>query len=624
MLIGKNDDAKERVRQAVDIVDLVGSYMPLRRQGANFVGLCPWHEDTKPSLQVKPTRQSWKCWVCNDGGDIFSFVMKREGIDFREALEMLADRAGITLEANSSQPRPVAGSPGDKKTLFAACAWAEQQFQHCLQQATEAEVARKYFADRSVSSDSVERFHLGFSPDSWQWLLDHSRSTSFSPEVLEAAGLIAKSPNSGRYYDRFKGRVIFPIRDPQNRPIGFGGRILPEFATDRSAKYINSQETRLYSKSDQLYALNLAAAPIRKAKNAIVMEGYTDVIMAHQFDLPTAIAVCGTALTERHIRVLRRYAETITLVLDGDDAGQRRTNEILELFVASEVDLRILTLPEGLDPCDFLLNRGADAMQEMLHGARDAFEHAVDSRTRGIDLLRDTHRANQALEQILSIISKAPRLTADTSSSRLLRERQVIARLAREFRIEETVLRSRIAELRKATPAARAQTHRIDSSEQPRPRLSISDLDPCDAELIELLTQHPELVDKAVAEIVPDELSSNPTRTIYETYQVVLGRGEPVEFNRILTELDDPQLKNLLVSLDEQATEKEKHVQEDAAARLSWLIDHLRGRREADQGRAKQAALEQRNLGEDEELDLLQQLVEQERKRQGIPAPTDG
>jgi len=335
--------------------------------------------------------------------------------------------------------------------------------------------------------------------------------------------------------------------------------------------------------------------------------------------LPTAVAVCGTALTDRHIRVLRRYSDTITLVLDGDDAGQKRTNEILELFVASEVDLRILTLPEGLDPCDYLLGHGADAMLSLLDQARDAFEHAVESRTRGIDLLRDTHRANQALEQLLATISRAPRMTKDTSSSRLLRERQVIARLAREFRIDESVLRTRIGELRSATPAPR-----IKATESPKPRLSVNDLDPCDAELIELLTQHPELADDALAAILPDELSSRPTRMIYETYQVVLGKGEHVEFNRILTELDDPQLKNLLVSLDEQATEKEKHVQEDAASRLSGLIEHLRGRRQADHGRAKQAALEQRNLGEDEELDLLQQLVEQERKRQGIPAPTDG
>ncbi len=619
MSFGQNDDAKERIRQAVDIVDLIGSYMPLRRAGAAFEGLCPFHDDAKPSLKVNPARQSWKCWVCNEGGDIFSFVMRKEGFDFREALEFLADRAGVILQANAATPRAAAGSPGDKKTLYAACEWAEQQFGQCLQRSPDAEIARNYFADRSVNRDSVDRFHLGFSPDSWQWLLDRARSTPFSPEVLEAAGLLGKSAKSGRFYDRFKGRVIFPIRDPQNRPIGFGGRILPEFATDSSAKYVNSQETRLYSKSDQLYALNLASDSVRKTKNVIVMEGYTDVIMAHQFGLQTAVAVCGTALTERHIRILRRYADSITLVLDGDEAGQKRTNEILELFVASEVDLRILSLPQGLDPCDFLLNQGADAMQALLDQALDAFEHAVDSRTRGVDLLRDTHRANQALEQLLAIISKAPRMSADTSSARLLRERQVIARLAREFRMDETVLRTRIGELRKATPIAR-----MKAQQAPKPQLSVSDLDPCDAELIELLTQHPELVDQALASIVPGELLNDPTRTIYETYQVVLGRGEPVEFNRILTELDDPQLKNLLVSLDEQAIEKEKHVQEDAASRLRRLIDHLHGRREADQGRAKQAALEQRNLGEDEELDLLQQLVEQERKRQGIPAPTDG
>ena len=611
MSFGQNNDAKEQVRQAVDIVDLVSAYMPLRRQGANFVGICPWHDDSKPSLQVNQARQSWKCWVCNDGGDIFSFVMKREGIDFREALEMLADRAGVVLQSHAATPRPAAGSPGDKKTLYAACEWAEQQFQQCLQRSPDAEVARKYFADRRVNSESANRFHLGFSPDSWQWLLDRARSTPFSPEVLEAAGLLGKSPNSGRFYDRFKGRVIFPIRDPQSRPIGFGGRVLPEFATETSAKYINSQETRLYSKSDQLYALDLAADPARKAKNVIVMEGYTDVIMAHQFGLQTAVAVCGTALTERHIRVLRRYADSITLVLDGDDAGQRRTNEILELFVASEIDLRILTLPEGLDPCDFLLNQGAEALRSLLEKAMDAFEHAVESRTRGVDLLRDTHRANHALEQLLATISKAPRLTKDTSSSRMLRERQIIARLAREFRVEESVLRTRISELRKATPAPRSK-----ASEAPVPRLSVNDLDPCDAELIELLTQHPELADQALSAIVPDELSSRPTRMIYATYQVVLEKGEPVEFNRVLTEIDDPQLKSLLVSLDERAMEKEKHVQKDAASRLRWLIEHLRGRREADQGRAQQAALEQRDLDEKEELDLFQQILAQEAKRQ--------
>jgi DNA primase len=592
--------------------------MPLRRQGAGFTGICPWHDDTKPSLQVNPARQSWKCWVCNIGGDVFSFVMQNEGINFREALEMLADRAGIVLQQTSPQQRATPGSPNDKKTLYAACAWAEQQFRDCLWKSPEGEVARRYFADRAVNEETLKSFHIGFAPNGWQWLLDRSRSTPYSPAVLEAAWLVGKG-QSGKYYDRFRGRVIFPIRDLQSRPIGFGGRILPEFADERSSKYVNSGETRLYSKSDQLYALDLAKDPIRGAKNAVVVEGYTDVNMAHQFGLKNVVACCGTALGERHIRLLKRHTDSITLVLDGDEAGQSRTNEILELFVASEMDLRILTLPEGLDPCDFLLQRGAEEMRSLLSGAVDAFEHAIETRTRGIDLLRDTHRANQALEQLLGIISKAPRLTTATSSSRVVRERQVIARLAREFRLEDSVLRTRIVELRKATPMRRPDG-RLAVTRSITPK----DLDPCDAELLELLTQHPELAEKVLAEIAVSELTNDSSRVIYEKYEVVLEKGEPVEFTRILTELEDPQLKSLLVSLDEQATEKERHAQEDASARLCRLIDHIRLRREESERQASMAALEQQHLGEQEESDLLQTLVDQQRKRQGIQAPTDG
>lgn len=614
----QNDDAKERVRQAVDIVDLISTYIPLRRAGAGFSGICPWHDDSKPSLHVNQARQSWKCWVCNIGGDVFSFVMQREGINFREALEMLADRAGIVLQQAGPQQRVQPGSPNDKKTLYAACAWAEQQFRDCLWKSHEAEVARRYFADRCVNDETLKGFHLGFSPNGWQWLLDRSRSTQYSPAVLEAAGLLGKG-QSGKYYDRFKGRVIFPIRDPQSRPIAFGGRILPEFADERAAKYVNSPETRLYSKSEQLYALDLARDPIHKTKNVVVVEGYTDVNMAHQFGLKNVVACCGTALGERHIRLLKRYADSITLLLDGDEAGQRRTNDILELFVASEMDLRILTLPEGLDPCDFLLQRGADEMRSLLDGALDAFEHAIETRTRGIDLLRDTHRANQALEQLLVIISKAPKLTTTTSSSRVIRERQIIARLAREFRLEDSVLRTRIVELRRATPIRRPQGEPVVTRS-----ICPKDLDPCDAELLELLTQHPELAATVLAEITASELTNDSTRVIYQKYEVVLKKGEPVEFTRILTELEDPHLKSLLVSLDEQATEKELHAQEDASARLGRLIDHIRLRREDSERQASMAALEQQHLGEKEELDLLDQLVDQQRKRQGIEAPTDG
>ena len=476
-----DQDVKEQVRQATDIVDLVGRYLPLRRQGRIYVGTCPWHDDSRPSLQVNPERQSWKCWVCDIGGDVFSFIMQHERIGFREALELLADRAGIPLRA-AAEAKIVPGSPQDKKTLYQSMQWAAQQFQQCLLLAPEAEAARRYVEERGLTPQSVERFGLGFSPDGWQWLLDRARGKGFSPQVLEAVGLCGRSSNTGRYYDRFRGRLIFPIRDVQGRTIAFGGRILPGASGDNPAKYINSPETKLFSKSDNLYALDLARERIAKMregeKEIVVVEGYTDVIMAHQVGVDHVVAVLGTALGPRHIQLLRRFVDRVILVLDGDEAGQRRTNEILELFVAAQIDLRILTLPEELDPCEFLLERGAEPFLQMLGGAVDALEHKTRTATRGIDLMRETHQANQALEDILSTIAKAPAQSTGGAADTRLREQQFLSRLARQFGLAEEELRSRVHELRASSSSGERRgpcptARRLRPSRRPCPNCEI-------------------------------------------------------------------------------------------------------------------------------------------------------
>ena len=315
-------DAKERIRQSTDIVDLIGSYMELRRQGSIYVGLCPWHDDTHPSMQVNPSRQSWKCWVCNVGGDIFSFVMQKENVDFRGALEILAERAGVELiSVKPSKP----GSVDDKKTLYAANEWAAEQFHRFLTSSSDAHSARQYLAARGISDESIEAFRIGFSPNHWTWLVDQAQSR-FAPKVLQACGLLGQS-DRGRFYDKLKGRLIFPIIDTQNRPIAFGGRVLPEFEEEavaqgnRLAKYWNSPETRLFSKSDNLYGLNLIRDELSKSREVVVVEGYTDVVMAWQQGLRNVVAALGTAINERHVRVLKRFADRITLLLDGDEAG---------------------------------------------------------------------------------------------------------------------------------------------------------------------------------------------------------------------------------------------------------------------------------------------------------------
>ena len=231
MSFGQAFDAKDQVRQAIDIVDLVGGYMQLRRQGRNFVGICPWHDDSRPSLQVNPDRQSFKCWVCDYGGDVFSFIMRAEGLEFREALEMLAERAGVELHARPSDSSGsgttrLANSADDKRTLYRALAWAEEQFHRCLLGAPEAQPGRDYLAGRGITDQTIRRFHLGFAPNRWDWVLERARGSEWTPAILERIGLLRRKELGGGHYDWFRGRVMFSIRDSRSRPIAFGGRVL--------------------------------------------------------------------------------------------------------------------------------------------------------------------------------------------------------------------------------------------------------------------------------------------------------------------------------------------------------------------------------------------------------------
>lgn len=615
-------NAKDQIRQAVDIVDLVSGSIDLRRQGRGFVGLCPWHNDSRPSMQVNPERQTWKCWVCDIGGDIFNFVMKREGCDFVQALRILADRAGIELEPQR-QKNIEPGSPDDKNTLYQAAAWAEKQFHEFLLRNEAAGVAQKYIEERGITPASVEKFRIGFSPDSWTWILDRARNTPYSAAVLEAIGLLGRSQSSGNLYDRFKGRVIFPIRDTQGRTIAFGGRILPQFAGENSAKYINSPETRLFSKSDQLYALDIARHNITQSRVITVVEGYTDVVMCHQHGVGDVVAVLGTALNERHLPVLRRFADTVYLILDGDEAGQRRTNQILELFVAAQMDLRILTLPEEFDPDEFLQEHGGEAFKELRRGAVDALEHKIRTSTRGIDLARDTHRANAALEEILRTIAQSmPPGSIDATS---LRAHQLLSRVARDFRIDESVARARFDQLRRAG-SAKGSSFASASNEQDDAAIdySFSALDPNEAELLELLALHPELAPTALQEIGVDDLLAPAARRLFETYRNLEEAGESLDFNTVLAEVEDSRLKTLLVRIDERATLKEAKATFDPPTRLRAVIRNFHKQHEERQRREIEAALELQHFNTEEEVDILKQMIEAKRRQQGIIAPTEG
>ena len=604
------DDLKERVRDATDIVALLGSYLQLIPRGRQYVALCPFHDDSRPSLTVNPERQTWKCWPCDAGGDVFSWVMRRENVDFPAAMRILAERAGIELTTTGKRTEP--GSPNDKATLYKAMAWAEQQFHHFFLEAREAEAARQYVAERAIEPASIEKFRIGYAPDEWSWLIDRAADTAYSPAVLDAVGLVIQN-DQGRRYDRFRGRVLFPIRDAQDRPIAVGGRILPQIAElqaqkhdgRKPAKYINSPETRLYSKSDQLYALNIGREQLaeqakqKRVRNAIVMEGYTDVVIASQFGVECPLAVCGTALGARHLNLLRRFADRVTLVLDGDEAGQRRAADVLQLFVAGQMELRIVTLPDNLDPADYVVQHGVAAFNQIVETSPDALDFCVDKETAGIDLANETLRATPALQRILGVMAKAPRPQADTPAVFRLREQQTISRLARMFRVEESTVRQSLSEQRdKSKPQIEP------SPQQQSPRLQLHGWE---RELFMLLIRNPDAIARVIEKISPEQMRTETGRAFLLLYQDLEVEGKIPDFGCVMDALQEEGTKNLFVGLAEEA---DRLRADDPTAQLNDLLARFESKRQEQSRRQQIAELESGKLKEDEELELLNKLFE--------------
>ena len=596
------DDVKERVREAIDIVDVVGSYISLRRQGKAMTGLCPWHDDSKPSLQVNPERQTYRCWVCDVGGDLFNFVMRMEKVEFREALEQLADRAGISM------PRGRGGLPADDKAaLRSMMTWAAARFCDCLSSSPEAAAARDYLHSRGLTPATIDRFQLGFAPQSWEWLLRQAAAAGMSRSDLVKAGLAIERDDRSGHYDRFRGRVMFPIRDPQGRCVAFGGRVLPGERAD-SAKYINSPETPLFSKSSMLYGLDTARDAMTQSRRAIVVEGYTDCLAARQAGIEDVVAVLGTALGERHAKLLRRYADRIVLVLDGDDAGRRRANEVLEVLLAEPIDVRIARMPSGVDPCDFILGSGREAFESLVETASDPLDYRMDEVLAGLAPDAGDDAALESVESVLKPLASASTRSSLPPSQQRLREDQILGRLSRRFGLSRDVLRSRVLELRGGA-AAPAGPSTADDPRPPR-------LPAWDREVLEVLVGVPDSVGLIVREVRPADLETPAGRTVVEAAHRLHAAGRPVALSSLLMELADPLLQSLLVAVDESGAARGPI---DPHERVGHFTDALRRRSAERQAHASARTLKTSRLDSLAESELLEKLLAERRTAQGIP-----
>ncbi len=555
------DDALIRqVKEANDIVQVVGSYIALRQVGATFKGLCPFHDDHRPSFDVDPRRQRYRCWSCSKYGDVISFVQEHERITFPEALDLLARRAGIPLEKKGASPQAQG-----RALMLESIRWAAEQFQKCLLDDQHlGEAARQYLGERKLLGETVRRFGLGFAPPAGDWLIERARADGVSFDLLEEVGLIARRMQGNGYYGRFRDRVMFPIRDALGRTVGFGGRILPTSPDPRAPKYYNSAETPLFNKNEQLYGLDAAKAAAGKAGYLAVVEGYTNVLMAHQTGVPQVVATMGTALNAKHVHKLRMFAPRVVLVFDADAGGDTGVDRALEIFASQEVDLTVATLPDGLDPCDLLVARGAEPFKQALEGAVDALEFKLRQVTSGEDSVEGRRRAADA---VLAIIALAPELVGQSGA---MKRELMVTRIAQRLGMREPTVRGRLDELRQRRQRAEENRHRNETAGEVRSAKP----EPHDRQLLEVLLAEPELVAAAQAELPATEIGHLGLRQLLAGLYSLQIEGEPPTLDLLRARLDDPRLAEAALLLQEVG-----RANPDRDATLRLLLAEYRRRR---------------------------------------------
>ena len=392
----------EQVRAASDIVEVIGNYFPLRRAGANFVALCPFHREKSPSFNVNPHLQIFHCFGCHKGGDVFSFVKEYESVDFPEAVRRLAERARIPLEYQVGGPD--AQSRGVKEQLLEIHEQITQRWQHALANEAAGQIAREYLERRGVGAEAVQLFRLGYAPDLWDDTVNWAKNKGYENSIVEKAGLILHKEDSDRYYDRFRGRLMFPICDEQGRVIGFSGRVLS--GDEKTAKYVNSPETPIFTKSKVFFGLDKSKRALLEAESAVVCEGQLDLIACFMAGVQNVVAPQGTAFTAEHARILKRYVEEVVLCFDSDTAGQNAAVRSLDHLLASGLAVRVAVIPPPDDPDSFIKTKGGDAFKALIQSAAGFYEYYLERLCLENDVKTDRGRL-AVLRQISEALHKS-------------------------------------------------------------------------------------------------------------------------------------------------------------------------------------------------------------------------
>jgi DNA primase len=554
----------ERVKQQADIVRVIGEYVRLRKTGQNFTGLCPFHQEKTPSFAVHPVRQIYHCFGCGAGGDVFKFVMELEKSTFPEAVRTVAEKCGIAI------PKPRERSPEERSENQQRAALIEMHrdaaafFARQLHDAADGKVAFAYLEDRGLDREAMRRFGLGYAPSAGDALLRQLKA-KYPEKLLEVSGLVS-SDQSGRLYDRFRRRIMFPIANDTGKIIAFGGRAMG----DDIPKYMNSPETPIYSKSGVLYHLDRAKESLRQSDFAILVEGYMDAIAVARAGFANVVASCGTSLAEPQIKMLGRFTRRVVVNYDPDTAGQVATERSITLLLEKEFDVRVLSLPGGADPDKFTREQGAEAYKKLLAQAPPYLDYLI-GRARQMD--RSTAAGKvAALNFLMPYVQRLP--------NRLLRS-EWATRIASELRVDEPVLREA---LRRAAVERRSEV-------KPKAELIGSPVSPAERRLMQMLVEEQGFREQLAREIISSALHRGlETERIFEALISKVGdQPEPAQLAAALEERDRRMLFEVLFDNSGEATWEE----------AESCLGVLRSRRIEEEMRELQQKIEAKRTADD-------------------------
>jgi len=594
-----SQDSRALILAAVDIVPLISQTVALKRRGRKFVGLCPFHTEKTPSFTVDQVKQAFYCFGCKASGSVFDFVMKRDRVEFKEALEILARSAGIELPQFGGKKMASGERQAMLDALSAACRFFENQFN-----APGGGGARAYLRERGFDETTIKKFQVGLALDSWDSLLKGPVGKKFSIGTLVQAGLIKPRDKGDGHYDVFRNRIMFPIKNESGQIIAFGGRVVPG-STD-PAKYLNSPETILFNKSRSIFGLDMARQKIVESRVVAVVEGYTDVMMAHQFGASNVVSVLGTAMTEQHVGVLRRFADRIVLLFDADSAGDAAVDRVVQLFLTQPVEIGVATMPEGLDPDEFLLKEGTKGFEQLIGGAADALEYAWKQLARKfVRESGDMTGQQKAAQQYLELLANARRGgPVDT-----LRWGGALARVSRLMDIPVEVLHRKFGKTGQKEAGRPISGQNVGESGSARPT---GGRYLAESQVLGVLLIAPRIWGRVQTVMTVEDFADQRLKALAEVYwNHQREEGEPV-FNEFIDSLKEAELKSLAIELADAVEEL------DLEVTLSGALQYLSESRQRSAEQKIVATLrrsgEEQELSEEEQVKLLVKLQESARR----------